>query len=56
MKPVSQRRRPSRQLNLPLLDVPAGFLPDDKQGELVLALVELLVDAAQSPEGDEDEP
>jgi hypothetical protein len=35
------------QLNLPLPDVPAAALPDDKQRELVLALVEMLVGAAR---------
>jgi hypothetical protein len=34
------------QLNLPLLDVPATVLPDNKQRELVMALVELLLGAA----------
>lgn len=58
MKPPSQRRRPSAQLNLPLLNVPASVLPDDRQSELALALVELLVSAAkeQCPrEGGDDE-
>ncbi len=41
-----RRPRPSAQLNLPLLNAPASVLPDDKQAELVLALVELLVHAA----------
>jgi len=54
------RRRPvsNVQLNLPLLNAPASVLPDDKQAELVLALVELLVNAArgQRPsEGSDDE-
>jgi hypothetical protein len=35
------------QLNLPLPDVPAATLPDDKQRELVRALVEMLVGAAR---------
>ena len=47
MKPPSRRLRPRAQLNLPLLNVPASVLPDDKQVELVLALVELLVSAAK---------
>jgi hypothetical protein len=34
------------QLNLPLLDVPATVLPDNKQQELVRELVELLMSAA----------
>jgi hypothetical protein len=46
MKLPSRRPRPSAQLNLPLLNVPASVVPDDKQVELVLALVELLVSAA----------
>jgi hypothetical protein len=36
------------QLNLPLLQRPTGLVPDDKQAELILALVELLIGAAQS--------
>jgi len=53
-----RRPGPSAQLNLPLLNAPASVLPDDKQAELVLALVELLVNAAteQRPsEGGDDE-
>lgn len=34
------------QFNLPLLDVPAAALPVNKQRELDLALVELLLGAA----------
>jgi hypothetical protein len=34
------------QFNLPLLDRPALSIPQDKQRELALALVELLIDAA----------
>jgi hypothetical protein len=34
------------QLNLPLLQGPACVVSDDKQAELVLALVELLIGAA----------
>ncbi|MGH9445431.1 MAG: hypothetical protein ACRD3O_06880 [Terriglobia bacterium] len=37
---------PSLQFNLPLLDLPALTIPQDKQRELALALVELLIDAA----------
>jgi hypothetical protein len=37
---------PSLQFNLPLLNLPALTVPDDKQRELALALVELLIDAA----------
>jgi hypothetical protein len=53
-----RRPGPSAQLNLPLLNVPASVLPDDKQAELVLALVELLVRAATElcpSEGGDDE-
>jgi hypothetical protein len=38
---------PSRQFNLPLLDLPALAVPQEKQRELALALVELLIDAAR---------
>jgi hypothetical protein len=34
-------------MNLALLNLPATIIPDDKQGELTLALVELLTSAAQ---------
>ena len=34
------------QLNLPLLNIPAAELPEHKQRELVLALVDLLVNVA----------
>jgi hypothetical protein len=37
---------PSRQLNLSLLTAKASVIPDDKQKELTLALVELLASAA----------
>ncbi len=40
-------KSPSRQFNLPLLDLPALAVPQDKQRELALALVELLIDAAR---------
>ncbi|MGO9113244.1 MAG: hypothetical protein ACLP9L_28765 [Thermoguttaceae bacterium] len=39
------------QFNLPLLDVPAAALPANKQRELDLALVELLLSAAQESAG-----
>jgi len=39
---------PTLQLNLPMLDVAPSAVPDEKRAELVLALVELLVEAAQS--------
>jgi two-component sensor histidine kinase len=37
----------NRQLNLLLLDDPAAVLPNDKQQELILALAEMLVNAAR---------
>lgn len=36
-------RRPGLQLNLPLLNDPAAAVPESKQKELALALVELLI-------------
>jgi hypothetical protein len=39
------------QFNLPLLDAPAVSLPDDKERELTLALVELLISAARESAG-----
>lgn len=38
---------PGLQFNLPLLDLPALAVPPDKQRELTLTLVELLIDAAR---------
>lgn len=38
---------PSWQFHLPLLNFPALALPQEKQRELALALVELLIDAAR---------
>lgn len=38
----------SPQLHLPLLDMPATMIPPDRQGELVVALVELLIGAARA--------
>ncbi len=46
MKPPDSRA--SLQLNLPLLNLPACVVPNDKHADLVLALVELLVRAAQA--------
>jgi hypothetical protein len=40
---------PTLQLNLPMPSVAPSVLPDEKRAELVLALVELLVEAAQPP-------
>jgi hypothetical protein len=49
------------QFNLPLPDVPAAALPGNKQRELDLALVELLISAARESaalpaQGDGNEP
>ena len=46
------------QLNLPLLQGPTSVIPHDKQAELVLALVELLIGAAQVglTDGGDDAP
>jgi hypothetical protein len=38
---------PHSQLNLLLVDVPKAGIPDEKQKELAMALMELLVQAAQ---------
>ena len=48
------------QMNLPLFNVPATATPDEEQNELTIALMELLINAAeaksQQPEnGGEDE-
>ena len=48
------------QMNLPLLNVPATATPDEQQNELTIALMELLISAAEArgerPEnGGEDE-
>jgi hypothetical protein len=43
-------KRVSRQMNLPLLDVPVSpAVPADKQRELTLTLVELLIKVVQEP-------
>ena len=49
------------QFNLPLLDVPTAALPANKQRELELALMELLLNAAREyaglpAQGDGNEP
>jgi hypothetical protein len=49
------------QFNLPFLEAPAAELPNNKQRELDLALVELLIsaareNAARQSEGGENEP
>jgi len=40
-------KAPHLQFNLPLLDLPALAVPQEKQRELALALVELLIGAAR---------
>jgi hypothetical protein len=40
---------PTLQLNLPIVSVAPSVLPDETRAELVLALVELLIEAAQPP-------
>ena len=60
MKRRADRSSPTLQLNLPMLSVPLSVLPDGTRTDLVLALVELLVEAASpslkaSHEGGGDE-
>ena len=43
--------RTNMQFNLPLPDAPAAALPGNKQRELDLALVELLISAARESDG-----
>jgi hypothetical protein len=57
---VTRHAKPlDSQLNLQLVDAPKTVIPDSKQRELSLALVELLVGAAQASnrqeKGGEDE-
>ncbi len=35
------------QMNLPLVNIPPAAIPDDQQKELTIALMELLITAAQ---------
>jgi hypothetical protein len=44
MKPAKQL---NNQMNLPLLQAPATAVPDHKQNELALTLMELLITAAR---------
>ena len=49
-----------RQMNLPLVNAPPTAIPDDQQKELTIALMELLINAAevkieQQENGGEDE-
>jgi len=46
MKPLTPRVDATSQLNLPLPQGPTWVLPADRQAELVVALVALLIDAA----------
>jgi hypothetical protein len=46
MKPLTLRVDATIQLNLPLLQGPTYVVPADQQAELVVALVELLIEAA----------
>ena len=57
MTPRPPRVRPTMQLNLQLLQGPTYVIPDNKQAELVLALVELLIGAAHigPTDGGDDE-
>lgn len=49
MKIGAQQSQLTQQLNLPMLSVFTSVVPEEKRAELVLALVELLVAAAQQP-------
>jgi hypothetical protein len=46
MKPLTPQVDATSQLNLPLPQGPTWVLPADRQAELVVALVALLIDAA----------
>ena len=49
-------RIPAIQLHLPLLEAPARIGTTDRQPDLIMALVELLIGAARvGPEGGDDE-
>lgn len=41
------------QMNLPILNVPATALPDEQQNEVTIALVELLISAAEQEENEQ---
>jgi hypothetical protein len=49
MKRRASPSSPTVQLNLPMRNVASSVLPAETRAELVLALVELLVQAAQPP-------
>ena len=57
MMPRAPQSPTKIQLNLPLLQGPTCVVPDDTQAELILALVELLIGAAQADveDGGDDE-
>jgi hypothetical protein len=46
--------RTTQQLNLSLNDAPATVVPKDKQRDLAVALMELLINASRENEGRED--
>lgn len=48
MMPRAPQSPTKSQLNLPLLQEPTCVVRDDTQAELILALVELLIGAAQA--------
>ena len=60
MKRSAKQLKP--QMNLPLLDAPATTVPNDKQKELELTLMEFLINAASENKdvaratGERDEP
>ena len=60
MKRSAKHLKP--QMNLPLLNVPATTIPNHKQKELTLTLMELLINAASEnnpaprANGEKDEP
>ena len=49
------QKRPGLQMKLRLLDPPAAIVPGGKQEELIQALIELLIDAAQNNKAESEE-
>jgi hypothetical protein len=48
---MKRSAKPSKpQMNLPLLDVPATAIPSQKQKELALTLMEILISAVRTNE------
>jgi len=41
------------QMNLPILNVPATTIPDAQQNEVTIALMELLISAAEQKENEQ---